>query len=211
MVRYRNIIKSPLLATDEARLHQELHIYKQTEDYKRFWLERTRSKANPDAHDACATFIQNVVNQEASLLEMQLGIASAASNTSNLSLAEDGTASKAPSEPTTPIPNATTTTADTTPTGNDQDIFLSAPDTIPDGVENVIPLQPWIYRGTNVAERFINFKRAIAEITTNKLFFIEPSMHELLALSNILLLCTSQHSPLCIDTFSEDLLDNLNK
>lgn len=131
MVRYRNIIKSPLLATDEARLHQELHIYKQTEDYKRFWLERTRSKANPDAHDACATFIQNVVNQEASLLEMQLGIASAASNTSNLSLAEDGTASKAPSEPTTPIPNATTTTADTTPTGNDQDIFLSAPDTIP--------------------------------------------------------------------------------
>lgn len=155
MVRYRNIIKSPLLATDEARLHQELHIYKQTEDYKRFWLERTRSKANPDAHDACATFIQNVVNQEASLLEMQPGIASAASaasNTSNLSLDEDGTASKAPSEPTTPIPNATTTTADTTPTGNDQDIFLSAPDTIPDGVENVIPLQPWIYRGTNVAE-----------------------------------------------------------
>lgn len=57
----------------------------------------------------------------------------------------------------------------------------------------------------------MNFKRAIAGITTNQLLFIEPSMHELLALSNTLLLCTSQHSPLCIDTFTEDLLDNLNK
>ncbi|CEP07437.1 hypothetical protein [Parasitella parasitica] len=210
-VRYRNIIKSPLLATDKARLDQELNMYKQTEDFKRLWWERTRSKTNLDAHDACATIIQDVIDQEACLLKMQPRIASAAPDTSNLSLTDDATASKALSEPTTPIPHATTTTADTTPTDNDQDIFVSAPDTIPDDVGNAIPLQPWIYRGTNVAERFINFKRAIAGITTNQLLFIEPSMHELLALPNILLLCTSQHSPLCIDTSTEDLLDNLNK
>lgn len=36
-------------------------------------------------------------------------------------------------------------------------------------------------------------------------------MHELLALSNIFLLCPGQYSPLCIDIFTEGVLNNLNK
>lgn len=71
---------------DKTRLDQELNMYKQTKDFKRFWLERTCSKTNLDAHDACATFIQDVVDQEACLLNMQPRIASAAPDTSDLSL-----------------------------------------------------------------------------------------------------------------------------
>ncbi|KAL9541818.1 hypothetical protein MBANPS3_008917 [Mucor bainieri] len=133
VVRYHNIIKSPLLATDKARLDQELNMYKQIEDFKRFWLGRTRNKANLDAHDARDTFSQNVVDQKACLLKMQPRIAS-------MMLQQ----AKRFFKPATPIPHAKTTTADTTPTDNDQDIFVSAPDTIPDDVGGnaAITLQP---------------------------------------------------------------------
>ncbi|RCH86192.1 hypothetical protein CU098_008537, partial [Rhizopus stolonifer] len=60
-------------------------------------------------------------------------------------------------------------------------------------------------------ELFTKFKQAATRTTINQLLFIESSIHELLSLSNILLLCTSQHIQLCVDIFSEDTLDELSK
>ncbi|CAO3601300.1 unnamed protein product [Absidia cylindrospora] len=48
-------------------------------------------------------------------------------------------------------------------------------------------------------------------MTSNGLLSIESSVHELLALSNILLLCPNQHSPHTIDVFTEDILSALSK
>ncbi|CAO3693949.1 hypothetical protein G6F70_006362 [Rhizopus microsporus] len=45
----------------------------------------------------------------------------------------------------------------------------------------------------------------------NNLFLIESSVHEILALSNILLLCPGQHSPLCMNVFTEDVISELTK
>ncbi|KAI9496845.1 hypothetical protein BDB00DRAFT_869075 [Zychaea mexicana] len=132
---------------------------------------------------------------------MQPRKVSAAPDTSDLFLTDDATASRnSILHRTTPTLHALIATTDTTPTDHDQDIFVSTPETILDDMRNPNPLQPWMYRGTNVTERFTSFKQAIATITTSQLLFIDPSVHELLAFSNIFLLCTSQHSPLCIDT-----------
>ncbi|KAI9480709.1 MAG: hypothetical protein EXX96DRAFT_617682 [Benjaminiella poitrasii] len=80
-----------------------------------------------------------------------------------------------------------------------------------DDVENTTSLEPWMFQGTNVVELFTKFQQAVTRMTTNQLLFIESSVHELSSLSNILLLCTNQHSPLCMDIFSEDNLVELNK
>ena len=80
-----------------------------------------------------------------------------------------------------------------------------------DDVENISPLEPWMFQDTNVVKLFIKFQQAVINKTTNQLLFIESSVHELLSLSNILLLCTSQHSPLCMNMFSEDILVELTK
>lgn len=63
----------------------------------------------------------------------------------------------------------------------------------------------------NVAELFTKFQQAVQQVSTSRLFFIESFVHELLALSNIFLLCPGQYSPLCIDIFTEGVLYNLNK
>ncbi|KAI9033670.1 hypothetical protein CLU79DRAFT_692266 [Phycomyces nitens] len=67
-----------------------------------------------------------------------------------------------------------------------------------------------MYQGTNMADLFTKFKQAVPRITTSHLFFIELFVHELLALSNILLLRKGQYSLLWIDTFAKELLDDLN-
>ncbi|CEG79832.1 hypothetical protein RMATCC62417_14248 [Rhizopus microsporus] len=135
--------------------------------------------------------VSQVVNREAGLLNTQPKKISTAPDTSDLSLSDDAT--------------------DTTPTDHGQDILVSTADTILDDMRNVIPLQPWMHRGTNVAERFTSFKQALVRVTASKLLYIEPSVHKLLVLSNILLLCTNQRSPRFMSVFTEDLLDNLNK
>lgn len=115
-----------------------------------------------------------------------------------------------------PIFHTTNTIADTIGTtdaaaAHYQEFIFAATETMTDNVENTSPLEPWMFQGMNVAELFIKFQQAVIKKTTNQLFFIESSVQELLSLSNILLLCTSQHSPLCMDMFSEDILVELNK
>ncbi|KAG1043466.1 hypothetical protein G6F43_011646 [Rhizopus delemar] len=68
-----------------------------------------------------------------------------------------------------------------------------------------------VFKGVNVAELFTKFQQAVQQVSTSRLFFIESFVHELLALSNIFLLCPGQYSPLCIDIFTEGVLYNLNK
>ncbi|RCH94625.1 hypothetical protein CU097_013427 [Rhizopus azygosporus] len=120
------------------------------------------------------------------------------------------------SDTTVPIFHTTNTITDTIGTTDAaavhyQEFVFAATETMTDDVENTSPLKPWMFQGMNVAELFIKFQQAVIKKTTNQLFFIESSVHELLSLSNILFLCTSQHSPLCMDMFSEDILVELNK
>ncbi|KAG1452263.1 hypothetical protein G6F56_007864 [Rhizopus delemar] len=83
--------------------------------------------------------------------------------------------------------------------------------TIIEDIQTSSALTPWIFKGVNMAELFTKFQKAVQKISTDRLFFIESSVHELLALSDIFLLCPGQYSPLCIHIFIEDVLSDLNK
>ncbi|KAL7324690.1 hypothetical protein PS15p_209844 [Mucor circinelloides] len=78
------------------------------------------------------------------------------------------------------------------------------------GVENSLVLAPWFFEETDIALLFTKFKQAVAQISTDHLFFIESSIHELLSLSNILLLASEQHSQLAINIFTEKTLHDLD-
>ncbi|KAG0175575.1 hypothetical protein DFQ30_005271 [Apophysomyces sp. BC1015] len=80
-----------------------------------------------------------------------------------------------------------------------------------ENMENPTPLMPWTFKNVDVAELFTRFRQSVREMSSNRLVFIESSVHELLALSNILLLCPDQHSSLCMNVFTEDVLSDLTK
>lgn len=86
-----------------------------------------------------------------------------------------------------------------------------AADPLAEDMENMSPLTPWIFKDVDVAELFTRFRQAVNRMSGNNLFLIESSIHEILALSNILLLCPGQHSPLCMNVFTEDVISELTK
>ncbi|KAG1472640.1 hypothetical protein G6F56_001418 [Rhizopus delemar] len=56
---------------------------------------------------------------------------------------------------------------------------------------NARPVVPWMFNDSNVTELFQTFQYKVAELSTENLLQIETSIHEILALSHIFLLCLS--------------------
>ncbi|KAL0074606.1 hypothetical protein J3Q64DRAFT_1826371 [Phycomyces blakesleeanus] len=69
----------------------------------------------------------------------------------------------------------------------------------------------WMFKGTNISALFMLFQQSVAAIASSTLLHMETSIHEVLALSHILLLAPQQHSQLMIDTFTEVISDALTK
>ncbi|KAI8878081.1 hypothetical protein K501DRAFT_259306 [Backusella circina FSU 941] len=86
----------------------------------------------------------------------------------------------------------------------------SAQNTNIQDVENSPDLAPWLFEETDIALLFTKFKQAVAQISTDHLFLIESSIHELLSMSNILLLAPEQYSQLVINIFTEEILYDLD-
>ncbi|KAI9006731.1 hypothetical protein CLU79DRAFT_723667 [Phycomyces nitens] len=201
------------LRSEKERLDSELALFKQSEEYKVYWLERSRRKPQLNTHENCAEYVQNIVEQETTALTSTTptSITTSSITADNSSSSHGTPTSTAIYDTTIPIsPTTNTIGATETPTASFQE-FILATKTMTDNVENATPLDPWIFQGTNVADLFTQFRQAVTRMTTNQLLFIESSVHELLSLSNILLLCSTQHSPLCMDIFSEDTLAEFNK
>ena len=216
--RYKNIINTRHLSSEKKRLESELALFKQSEEYNLYWLERSRRKTQLNTHDSCADDVQDVAEQETAALTSTTptSIATSPITSYNSSSSHDTPTSTEMSDTMIPISHITNTIPDTIGTtdaaaADYQEFIFAATETMTDDVENTTPLEPWMFQGTNIAELFTKFQQAVVRMTTNQLLFIDSSVHELLSLSNILLLCTSQHSPLCIDIFSEHILLELNK
>ncbi|KAI8097812.1 uncharacterized protein B0P05DRAFT_567804 [Gilbertella persicaria] len=107
---------------------------------------------------------------------------------------------------TTTISTANDTTVDTSAA---ETVVATA--TITEDAEKLAPLIPWVFKSVNLTELFTKFQKAVQRISTDRLCFIKSSIHKLLALSNIFLLCPSLYIPLCINIFTEDVLSDLNK
>jgi hypothetical protein len=216
--RYKSIINTHHLSSEKERLESELALFKQSKEYKLYWLERSRRKTQLNTHESCAEYVQDVIEQETTALTSTTptSIATSSITVYNSSSSYGTPTSTAMSDTTIPISHTTNTITDTIGTtdaaaADYQELIFAATETVTDDVENTTPLEPGMFQSTNVAGLFTKFQQAVTRMITNQLLFIESSVHELLSLSNILLLCTSQHSPLCMDIFSEDILVELNK
>lgn len=201
--RYKSIINAHHLSSEKERLESELALFKQSKEYNLYWLERSRRKTQLNTHESCAEYVQDVVEQETTALTSTTptSITTSLITVYNSSSLHGTPTSTAMSDTTIPISHITNTITDTIGTTDAaaaeyQELIFAATETVTDDVENTTPLEPWMFQGTNVAELFTKFQQAVTRMTTNQLLFIESSVHELLSLSNILLLCTSQYSPL---------------
>ncbi|KAG1462005.1 hypothetical protein G6F46_008889 [Rhizopus delemar] len=136
--RCKNIINTRHLSSETERLESELTLFKQSEEYKLYWLERSRRRTQLDTHDSCAEYVQSVIRQETTAITFTTPTSTATSDT------------MAPISHTTSTITDTVGTADTTAIDH-QDIIFAATDTMTDNVKNTTPLEPWIFQGTNVA------------------------------------------------------------
>ncbi|KAG0756626.1 hypothetical protein G6F61_009097 [Rhizopus arrhizus] len=71
---------------------------------------------------------------------------------------------------------------------------------------DVMPIPSWQFDGMDIAGAFNNYKLAVKGKTGDNLLPIETHIHEILALSNILLLCPNQHSDLMMEYIPEEIL-----
>ncbi|CAO3658616.1 unnamed protein product [Rhizopus stolonifer] len=205
VARYTSIIDNRHFADDQEQLQSELNLFRKSEAFKLYWLERSRTSTQLDAHTNCAEYVHAVIEKEIRTF-------------SSTVTATDVTTPI----PTTVVPSDTIsfTANDTTRTTDIESeeeaeaeaaTVEAAFDPLSKNMENVSPLTPWIFKGVDVAELFTKFRQAVNRMSSSHLFFIESSIHELLALSNILFLCPGQHSPLLMNVFTEDVISDLNK
>ncbi|KAG1135622.1 hypothetical protein G6F37_012622 [Rhizopus arrhizus] len=199
VARYSSIINSRHLAENQERLLSELNLFKKTEAFKLYWLERSRTSTHID----CDEYVPDVVQKETRTLSSTVTATDAITPTSTTAISSDIISSSA---------NDTIRTTDVEPeTEADTATTEVTADPLAEDMENMSPLTPWIFKDVDLADLFTKFRQTANRMASNNLFFIESSMHELLALSNILLLCPGQHSPLCMNIFTEDVISELNK
>ncbi|CEG78138.1 hypothetical protein RMATCC62417_12787 [Rhizopus microsporus] len=178
-------------------------LMQKSEAFKLYWLERSRIRTQLDVHIDCAEYVHDVVGRETRTLSSTVTATDTTTPTPTTAISSDTISSTADDTiRTTDVESETD--ADTAPTE-------VAADPLAEDVENMSPLTPWIFKDVDMAELFTRFRQAVNRMSSNHLFFIESSVHELLTLSNILLLCPGQHSPLCMNVFTEDVIPELNK
>lgn len=230
--RYNSIISNAIFGDDSQRLLSELTTCKETDEYKLFWINRINKKTQLAVQEGCAQYVSD--NAQDALENLTSMSRNEPTDKPSLSSEEyiSPSLSSTDSEPNPTLPSSCT--SPTVNNGNKSPPSLStvnpAPSTshtinsddnsarplspaqnthIPN-VETSPVLAPWLFEEADIASLFTEFKQAVAEISTDHLFLIESSIHELLSLSNILLLAPEQYSQLAIDIFTEETLRSLD-
>ncbi|KAG0776117.1 hypothetical protein G6F22_012801 [Rhizopus arrhizus] len=206
------------------------------DDGKRLTSELTTWKHTEDAQDALGilTSMSRSEPTDKTLLSSEESISPSSSSTdsepssSNSTLPSSCTSptvnsgNKSPSSlsPVNPAPSTSSTInsddrSDSTVNSDNRSApplspINSAQNTNIQDVENSPVLAPWFFEEADIALLFTKFKQAVAQISTDHLFLIESSIHELLSLSNILLLAPEQYSQLAINIFTEKTLYDLD-
>ncbi|KAI8092009.1 hypothetical protein BDF21DRAFT_332538 [Thamnidium elegans] len=61
--RYTSIINSPHLAADQERLQSELDLLKKSEEFKLYWMERTRKRTRLDVDTECTEYVHDAAGR----------------------------------------------------------------------------------------------------------------------------------------------------
>ncbi|KAI8967120.1 hypothetical protein BDF20DRAFT_1005100 [Mycotypha africana] len=223
--RYGSIISKAIFGDDSERLTSELTAWRQTEEYKKFWIDRINKKTQLDVQEGCTQYVsdsaQDALGKLTSMsrneptdkpvLSSEESIPPPSSSTHSEPSSSNSTLSSSYTSPTVNSGNKSDSTVN-----NDNrsipplSLINSAQNTNVQDVENSPVLAPWLFEEADIALLFTKFKQAVAQMSTDHLFLIESSIHELLSLSNILLLAPQQYSQLVIDIFTEEILNDLD-
>lgn len=236
--RYNAIVSNAIFGDDSKRLTSELTTWKHTEEYRKFWIDRINKKTQLVVQEGCTQYVSDSAQDALGILtsmsrnestdkplsSSEESISPSSSSTdsepssSNSTLPSSCTSptvnrgNKSPPSlsPVNPAPSTSSTINNDNRSAPPLSPINSGQNTNIQGVENSLVLAPWFFEETDIALLFTKFKQAVAQISTDHLFFIESSIHELLSLSNILLLASEQHSQLAINIFTEKTLHDLD-
>ncbi|RCH83998.1 hypothetical protein CU098_004989 [Rhizopus stolonifer] len=204
-----------IFGDDGKRLTSELTTWNHTEEYKKFWIDRTNKKTQLVFQEGCAQYVSDSVQDALGILTSMSRNEPTAKPLLSSEESILPSSSSTDSEPSSS--NSTLPAPSTSSTINSDDRLAlplspisSAQNTDIEDVENSPVLAPWFFEEVDIALLFAKFKQAVAQISTDYLFLIESSVHELLSLSNILLLAPEQYSQLAISIFSEKALHDLD-
>ncbi|KAF7720504.1 hypothetical protein EC973_007968 [Apophysomyces ossiformis] len=150
--------------------------YAEIRRYKLYWLKRSRTRTQLDAHIECAEYVHDVVERETRTLSSTVTATDTTITTPTTAISSDTISSTAnDTVRTTNVESETE--ADTAPTE-------VAADPLAEDVKNMSPLTPWIFKD----QPFVLYR-----IIRTRAF------------------SPGQHSPLCMDVFTEDVISKLNK
>jgi hypothetical protein len=187
--RYRNIIKT-YLPDSSSRLKSELESWKQTADWSEFWMQKRRQLAKLATHKACLDYATNVLHTETASITDQHS-SNNAPDTDN----DDDTSSEQPQDNSINTP--------TSSKHNFEQLEYHPP--------NNISSIPCMVAGVDLANIFSRYKQSVKERSEDQTLNIGSSLHDILSLTGILLLCPNQHSDQLIDHFGQTTLDKITE
>ncbi|KAK4514479.1 uncharacterized protein ATC70_002076 [Mucor velutinosus] len=200
--RYKSII-SKYLPQEKDRLIQDYGHWKRSSDYKLYWLEKSRTSVQLDTRVECSSFAGDVLRQETAAITTSINddYANIDSNNNMGMAASSSFSSSTAIQDSESIPSSSipTTSSATTPLDTIATITTEGP-----------PCFPWLIGDFDVADAFYRYRCHVIQQANDRLLQIEKSVHELLSLSHILLLCPNQHSDTMLHFFDLAQLQKLH-
>lgn len=211
--RYRTIVTKYLI-NDQKRLLLEYNTWKQSEDSTRFWAIIRRRKTQLDAHAGAVDYIGDVVNEEVGQLCKDKDHTRAVTDTAvneneNILLPRTETSQEA-SEKQAPTSSAFNGNEDYTDSSSVENEEAEAE---PQATAIFNPYKDLSRFETaedgNIYKLFDIYQAEATKLSNVGLMKIETHLHEILSLTNIIMLAPNQHSELLLKVFSVDTLNLL--
>ncbi|ORE11691.1 hypothetical protein BCV72DRAFT_300677 [Rhizopus microsporus var. microsporus] len=195
--------------------------WKRTSDFTLYWLERKQLRARLGTQEPCSNYVENVLGEQTATLTTSFQSTTLPHTNDTRSVTSDNVeftpfnviyrhdhVEVSSSSPllTTTLRLSTLEREDDGPVSPSSAVSASSSRNI-----NARPVVPWMFNGSNVAELFQTFQHKVAALSRANLLQIETSIHEILALLHIFLICPSQHSKQIIDVFFKEKLYDVHQ
>ncbi|PHZ13944.1 uncharacterized protein RHIMIDRAFT_235945 [Rhizopus microsporus ATCC 52813] len=195
--------------------------WKRTSDFTLYWLERKQLRARLGTQEPCSNYVENVLGEQTATLTTSFQSTTLPHTNDTRSVTSDNVeftpfnviyrhdhVEVSSSSPllTTTLRLSTLEREDDGPVSPSSAVSASSSRNI-----NARPVVPWMFNGSNMAELFQTFQHKVAALSRANLLQIETSIHEILALLHIFLICPSQHSKQIIDVFFKEKLYDVHQ
>ncbi|KAG0164127.1 hypothetical protein DFQ30_010472 [Apophysomyces sp. BC1015] len=195
-------------------------------------MQRQRERAKLETQKSCQSYAHSVLRTETASITNQLS----SNNTTDAELIDksdaehDGTSSELligmADEQNTSTSNTATIPREDTSTSSG-DAMIAPQDTFSNPEQDIDQLEDfrcskktsnggpnsttWIVAGVDLAERFTRYEKTAKELNKENPIKIGHSLHDILSLTGVLLLCPSQHSKMLVDHFGHSNLDKVTE